>query len=178
MVILGLGSNLGNRLDYLSQAIRLLTTGQKPILYDYTLSKIYKSKAQTLADAPESWQDAYYFNMAILGKTNLEPMALLYKVKEIERKIGRVERERWAPREIDVDILLYKNKIINEMELEIPHKMLTERDFVLKPLVDLIPDHKYHKKTTNFNKTYRELYNSCKKDGTLLRMDSNVSLEA
>jgi len=72
--------------------------------------------------------------------TDLEPIGLLEVLKEIEEKAGRKPRERWGPREIDLDILLYENHIIMLSFLHIPHIYLTERDFFLFPLLELNPD--------------------------------------
>lgn len=67
-------------------------------------------------------------------------MELLKFVKETEKKVGRVKRFRWGPREIDIDIAFYGNIIFDVKELTIPHKSLHERDFVLRPIVDLNPN--------------------------------------
>lgn len=176
MVILGLGSNLGNRLNHLSQAIQLLTTGNEATIHNITLSPIYESKAQTQPNAPESWRDADYLNMAIMAETYLTPHELLRNIKEIEHSIGRIDRGRWAPREIDIDILLYDDIIICDHDLEIPHKMLTQRNFVLKPIVDLIPNQTYHKKGTAQNKTYREIYESLENNDRLIRIKHDICL--
>ena len=175
MVILGLGSNLGNRLNHLSQAIRLLSLGDDALIHNITLSPIYESKAHTLPNAPESWRDAHYLNMAVMAETHLTPHKLLKKVKEIEQSIGRIDGGRWAPREIDIDILLYDDVVICDDELEIPHKMLTQRNFVLKPIADLIPNETYHKKGTEYHKTYRQLYESLENNDPLLKMEYEIS---
>lgn len=69
--------------------------------------------------------------------THLSPLALLNRLKSIERQLGRKPRERWGPREIDLDILLYKNRSIKLPNLVIPHKHMAEREFVIVPLREL-----------------------------------------
>ena len=81
-----------------------------------------------------------FLNACAVIETELPPEALLSVVKEIERKIGRVKRERWGPREIDIDILLYGDLSLELPGLSIPHPRLHERKFVLVPLVKIAPD--------------------------------------
>ena len=78
--------------------------------------------------------------MVISIETDIEPVPLLHELKMIEEKTGRVKRERWHEREIDIDILLYGESIVSEESLNIPHKELTKRDFFLVPLLELNPD--------------------------------------
>lgn len=81
-----------------------------------------------------------FLNMVISIETDIEPVLLLKEIKMIEEKTGRVKRERWHEREIDIDILLYGERIVNDESLNIPHKELTKRDFFLVPLLELNPD--------------------------------------
>jgi 2-amino-4-hydroxy-6-hydroxymethyldihydropteridine diphosphokinase len=74
------------------------------------------------------------------GFTDLEPRELLQFTKTVQQEVGRVERFRNGPREIDIDILFYDHKVYKDEELEIPHPRLQERDFVLEPFADLNPD--------------------------------------
>lgn len=78
--------------------------------------------------------------MAIAGETALSPTALFSAVKSIEEKIGRKNRGHWAPREIDIDILAYGDDVIHLADLSIPHAELLNRDFVLVPLAEIVPD--------------------------------------
>ena len=124
MIILGLGSNVGNRLTYLSKAIHILS---KTVLAAVEVSPIYESSAVLQAGAPEDWNKPY-LNMAVCGETHLSPTDLLKKLKMIEKEIGRKARGGvWAPREIDIDILAYGDKSIQTAELTIPHASLFKR---------------------------------------------------
>jgi 7,8-dihydro-6-hydroxymethylpterin-pyrophosphokinase len=80
--------------------------------------------------------------MVISIVTGLEPNTLLRELKTVEVKTGRLKRERWHEREIDIDILLYGDRTVNEESLQIPHKELTKRDFFLVPLLELDPARK------------------------------------
>ena len=139
MVILGLGSNLGNRAIHLKRAISRLSRGSGAVLHAVRLSRIYGSPALTPTGAPAAW-DLPYLNCALLGETTLEPGALLRHVQEIESSLGRQDHKRWAPRVIDIDILWWDGCEIKSDDLTIPHPEILKRPFVLEPLRDLIPD--------------------------------------
>ncbi|PIR37567.1 MAG: 2-amino-4-hydroxy-6-hydroxymethyldihydropteridine diphosphokinase [Alphaproteobacteria bacterium CG11_big_fil_rev_8_21_14_0_20_39_49] len=136
MVILGLGSNFGNRMDYLSKAVNKLS---KSVLAAVEMSNIYESTAILKNGSPDSWNQKF-LNMAIRGETHLSPSELLKQIKMIEKELGRLDRGVWAPREIDIDILAYDNIYINNDELTIPHKHLYTRPFALVPLAELAPN--------------------------------------
>ncbi|MBT4921654.1 MAG: 2-amino-4-hydroxy-6-hydroxymethyldihydropteridine diphosphokinase [Rickettsiales bacterium] len=153
-VILGLGSNIGDQVKYIEQAITLLQDG--PVLTDIQISKIYKSKAVLPSGAPDDW-DKSYLNLAVSGDCELEPQELLEKVKEIEKIIGRIDRGFWSPREIDIDILLYGDYDIASRNLTIPHKFLLERDFALLPVNDLAPNWIYPRSGIFHNQTISEI---------------------
>ena len=138
MVILGLGSNLGDRAIHLKRAISCLSRGSGAILHDVRLSRIYESRALMPPGAPASW-DRPYLNCALSGETSLEPHALLRQIQEIERSLGRQHHERWAPRPIDIDILWWNGGEVRSDDLTVPHPEILNRPFVLEPLRDLIP---------------------------------------
>ena len=162
MVILGLGSNLGNRIGYIKQAINILSA--KNILKNIVISPVYESEAITLEDALDEWKDCKYLNLVIKGETDYLPYDLLQELKDIEKAIGRKYRGRWAPREIDIDILIYDDIIIEDENLIIPHKLMTERIFVMKPLADIEPEYLYHKEGQNFKKSFLELSENLEKN--------------
>ncbi len=139
MVILGLGANLGNRAIHLKRAVSRLSRGCGAVVDGVKLSRIYESPALTPSGAPAAW-DLPYLNCALSGETSLEPEALLRRVKEIERSLGRQDHERWAPRVIDIDILWWDANEVRCDGLTIPHPEILRRPFVLEPLRDLIPD--------------------------------------
>lgn len=125
-----LGSNLGDRLSYLQKAIDLIAE-----ISEIQIQKI-SSVYETLSFG-DARQDNYY-NLAVEILTTLPPISLLHKLKDIEKRIGRTNREKkWYPREIDIDIVLYGNEIIKSEELTIPHYDLENRDFFIVPLLEL-----------------------------------------
>ncbi|MEJ5173417.1 MAG: 2-amino-4-hydroxy-6-hydroxymethyldihydropteridine diphosphokinase [Hydrogenothermaceae bacterium] len=128
-VYLGLGSNVGDKTKFLMDAVHLL--GKK--LNIVKTSRIYSSKPVGYTD-----QDIF-LNMALYCRTDMEINSLLRFIKEVEKEVGRVERFRWGPREIDIDILFFNNEVYNSESLTVPHPRLHERDFVLVPLVDINP---------------------------------------
>ena len=153
MVILGLGSNIGNRLGYLELAIKYLN---EEVINITSVSAIYESPALLKEGSPEEWQ-VPFFNMAVAIETELEPHELLKQIKIIENKIGRLDRGVWAPREIDIDILAYDGLYIDEENLKIPHAALCERSFALLPLADLCPNWQYPASGKYSGKTASEI---------------------
>ncbi|WP_116964174.1 dihydropteroate synthase [Fastidiosibacter lacustris] len=142
-VVLGLGSNLGAKLDYLRKAVDLI---DKRIAKIIATSKIYQTSALLPQSAPVSWNIDYY-NMALLIETTLEPQALLLGIKAIETEMGRDALHAfWSPREIDIDILCYGDVTLSSDALNIPHKALLERNFALKPLLEVYPNWRYPNK--------------------------------
>lgn len=129
-VYLALGSNVGDKTKNLSDAIDLIGKNVQLL----KTSRIYPSKPMGYKE-----QDIF-LNMVVFGKTDMDLLSLFNFVKEIEKKIGRVDRFRWGPREIDIDILFYNDEIYNSDILVVPHPRLHERDFVLYPLMDINPD--------------------------------------
>jgi 2-amino-4-hydroxy-6-hydroxymethyldihydropteridine diphosphokinase/dihydropteroate synthase len=142
-VVLGVGSNLGDRAGYLLQALGLLTQGNRPILTAARSSLLFESEALLLPDSPPDWNIAF-LNAAIAGATHLSPQELLAEIKAIEGRIGRQNRGRWSPREIDIDILWYNNEEVQTASLSIPHPELTKRPFALWPLIALEPQALLH----------------------------------
>lgn len=129
-IFLALGSNLGNRLQNLQQAIFSLPPEVLPL----RASQVYETPPWGIEDQPR------FLNMAIEAATALPPLELLNYLKNREKQMGRRESVRYGPRLIDMDILFYEDQIFNEEQLQIPHPRLHERSFVLLPLHDLIPE--------------------------------------
>lgn len=151
-IVLGLGSNLGDRAQHLRQAVKLLSRRISGV----RLSSVYESKAVLPRGASDAW-DIPYYNMALRAEVSMSPEELLTLAKDVEKKLGRSKRERWAPREIDIDILAYGEKTYDADGLIIPHPYLLERDFALLPLVELWPDWKYPIEGIYKNKPARAL---------------------
>jgi len=129
-VYLGLGSNLGNRQDYLDRALELLS---ERFRID-KVSSVYETEPVGDANQPR------FLNLVCQAYTGLPPMGLLTLAKGIELKLGRTLGRSNAPRNIDIDILFYGDQVIETPELVIPHPRLNERAFVLIPLAEIAPD--------------------------------------
>jgi deoxyguanosine kinase len=131
LVTLALGSNLADRESYLQKALDALRS--------IAISPIKKSKVYETAPVGPGPQGKY-LNLCVRFSTRLDPKSLLNFCGETEIKLGRQARERWAPREIDLDILAYGREIMQEEGLTLPHPSILDRQFVLIPLIDLDPD--------------------------------------
>lgn len=132
---LSLGSNLGGRISNLRSALIALSTGGVLIK---KVSPLVESPALLLRGADPQWNKPF-LNLAIQAETTLEPSELLRLCQQIEVELGRDFSQRWSPRPIDIDILLYGDQIIVTDELTIPHSEMHRRAFVLTPLVALNP---------------------------------------
>lgn len=129
---LGLGSNLGDRAAHLARALELLQ--QDPGVTLRELSSVYETEPVGVTDQPR------FFNMVVRLCCHLSPHQLLALCKDIERRMGRPDTERWGPRNIDLDVLLFDDLTISEERFTLPHPLLTQRQFVLIPLHEIAPD--------------------------------------
>ncbi|CAD7699160.1 unnamed protein product [Ostreobium quekettii] len=130
-VVIALGSNLGNRVQNLTEALRLLEGARVKVLGH---SCLYESAPVHLEDQP------FFLNAAVLAKTSLSPTVLLDLVKSIELDLGRDlsnNAMRWGPRPVDLDIIFYGSKRVHTERLAIPHERWHIRDFVKAPLANL-----------------------------------------
>lgn len=132
---LGLGSNLGNRRAHLSGALERLAAHSVQLV---RVSPVVESPAMLPDDAPADWNQPF-LNLVAHCQTEASPTEVLDAVKIIERELGRVDRGRWAPRPIDVDLLLYGRETLTTERLRVPHPGITQRAFVLTPLAALEP---------------------------------------
>ncbi len=140
---IGIGSNLGDRLQNCKRALRLLE--QRGIRVK-AVSGAYETEpwgGQSVAGQPD------FINMAAVVETDISPRALLNVLLEVEKEMGRVRERKWGPRIIDLDILLYADEVMDQPGLKIPHPLMHERDFVLRPLAEIAPEalHPVLKKT-------------------------------
>ncbi len=135
-VFLGLGSNLGDRTEHLENALTALV--QHPRLELQKLSTTYESHALLPPNAPSDW-DRSYCNLVAMLKTDLEPAELLAVTQDIERRLGRCQAETWAPRIIDIDIILCGERVVATDHLHVPHRQAANRPFVLSPLAEIAP---------------------------------------
>jgi len=134
-VYLGLGSNLGRRRANIAWALESLARGGHRVL---RVSPVVESPAMLPDDAPADWNRPY-LNVVAECEARGSPEELLERLKRIEVELGRAEHARWAPRSIDLDILLWGNERIATQRLTVPHPGITERAFVLTPLAALVP---------------------------------------
>ena len=137
MLILNLGTNLGDSLNNLRLSLQLLQKSQK--IAPLQISPLYSSSALLPAYAPVAWNRPF-LNLAVACETDLSPLGVLKLIKQVERQLGREESQRWAPRIIDIDILAWDNCVIEQIGLKIPHAGLLSRPFALWPLLDLWPN--------------------------------------
>ena len=144
LLVLHLGSNMGNRIDYLNKALKLLELEFGKAL---KISSIYETKAWGNNNQPD------FLNLAAIYETAISPQTILKTIKKLETEIGRKTRENWHEREIDIDIIFYGNEIVKELNLEIPHAQIPNRRFVLVPLNEICPEYIH----PLFNKTVAEL---------------------
>jgi len=147
-IFLGLGSNQGDRELNLKKSIKLLNSKAGKVL---NISRIYES---------EPWgvkNQNYFLNQVIEIETHIDPIDLLNICKNIEYDMGRNPEIRWGKRVIDIDILYYQSRVINQKKLIIPHKLMHERKFVMIPLNDLNENHLH----PILNITNKEILNNC-----------------
>ena len=127
-VWLALGSNLGDRARYLEAAREALPDAGVTVL---RASRVAETEPVGIREQP------HFLNQVLEVETSLEPRPLLDSLKQIERRLGRTARQRWGPREIDIDILRYDGRIVDEPSLHIPHPELQNRPFLLDLLEDI-----------------------------------------
>lgn len=131
-VFIGIGSNEGDRLEHISNALQMLGVIQGLRLVQ--LATLNETE-------PVGPPQGSYLNTVAEIETTLTPCQLLERLQAIERRLGRrPSPQRWAPRPIDLDILLYDDRIVQEPDLCVPHPRMHERRFVLEPLCQLAPD--------------------------------------
>jgi 2-amino-4-hydroxy-6-hydroxymethyldihydropteridine diphosphokinase len=130
LVALGLGSNLGNSQQILTDA--LATLAQTDAIFLESVSHFYQTD-------PIGPPQPDYLNACAILRVTLTPHRLLQHLLQIEQQFGRVRRERWGPRLLDLDLLLFGDQIIDTPTLQIPHPRMNERAFVLVPLAEIAP---------------------------------------
>ena len=131
-VYLGLGSNINDRIDYIERALKEIE-GLKD-------TKIIKSSSIYETEPWGHKEQNSFLNLVVLIETSFSPLNLIVRLKEIEIKCGRIKRDKWFEREIDIDILFFDDFILKSEQLEIPHPQLQNRRFVLVPLNEIEPD--------------------------------------
>ena len=129
-LFLATGSNQGNSFDILQECNRLIHANIGEIERE---SPMYITKAWGKTDQPD------FLNQVLQITTLFTPLMVFRKLQQIEKQLGRLRYEKWGPRSIDIDILFYGDHIVDNTYLQIPHPELQNRNFVLKPLLDIAP---------------------------------------
>lgn len=151
-LVLGLGSNLGNRYYYIYKATQLLC---EKFSAEVSVSNIYQT-------APwGNTNQATFLNTVVVLETNLNATTCFKIIKEIEQYIGRTVSERWGPRSIDIDILFLGDEISNQDNVEIPHPRIAERSFVIIPAADLLPTFVHPKLGKTLSEIATNIQNDC-----------------
>jgi 2-amino-4-hydroxy-6-hydroxymethyldihydropteridine diphosphokinase len=132
LAYVGLGANLGPREITLVRAVDLLaeTDGIEVL----AVSQLRETEPVGVVEQP------LFLNGAVALETSRSPRELLERLLEIERELGRVRDVRWGPRIVDLDLLVYGDRVVDEPGLQVPHARLNERRFALEPLMELAPD--------------------------------------
>lgn len=129
---ISIGSNIGERHQYLQDAIEALNSRSDTTIEK--VSSIYETEPVGYTD------QASFLNVVISINTSLSAEQLLIACQQIEQELGRERTIRWGPRTVDLDILLYNEEIIETEVLIVPHPRMAERSFVLIPLLEIAPD--------------------------------------
>jgi len=161
-VYLGLGANVGDRLQYLQNALEAIGTRSRIM----SISSVYETEPVEMES--EHW----FYNMAVGIETGLRPPELLRHLKEIEALLGREPSTHLKDREIDIDILLYDGIRYKDATLEIPHPHMHQRRFALEPLREIAPD----VVDPVTGKTIDELWRDCRTPQHVERLERHVSL--
>ena len=130
-VYLSLGGNLGDPAASMAAALRILDADADARVT--AVSSLYRTPPWGKLDQPD------FLNAAAAIETTLSPRALLDLCLDVEKRLKRVREERWGPRLIDIDILVFGDRVIHETGLEVPHPRMLERAFVLAPLAEIAP---------------------------------------
>jgi 2-amino-4-hydroxy-6-hydroxymethyldihydropteridine diphosphokinase len=138
-VLLGLGSNVGDRLETLTSAVYALDDVDGLVVED--VSGVYETPPWPPPGQPGAVEQEPYLNLVVRGVTSLEPHDLLAELQLLEAAYGRdrARERRWGPRPIDIDVLLHGEREIDTPDLVVPHPHLAERAFVLVPLLEVMP---------------------------------------
>lgn len=158
VVYFSIGSNSDDAVGSVLEAIENLMSegGVKPL----GMGAFYETEPQGVADQP------WFVNTAVALEVGFTPEETLRRIKNIERKMGRVPTEqRWGPREIDIDIVFYNDLVMDTPELVIPHPEAANRRFVLQPLADINPSLKH----PVLGKTVSELLSALPEEGQAMR---------
>jgi 2-amino-4-hydroxy-6-hydroxymethyldihydropteridine diphosphokinase len=138
-VLLGLGSNVGDRLETLTAAVYAIDDLDGVVVED--VSGVYETAPWPPPGDPRAVHQEPYLNLVVRAATSLDPHALLAEVQLLEAAFGRdrANEVRWGPRPLDIDLLLFGDRELDTPDLVVPHPCLPERAFVLVPLLEVLP---------------------------------------
>ena len=148
-VVLSLGGNIGDVKEVFELTIIHL---KKKVGTVSLFSSLYQTKAWGVENQPD------FLNQVVVIDSELPPFKVLENCLAIELELGRVRKEKWHERVIDIDVLFYGNELINSEELIVPHPHIQDRNFILSPLVEIMPDFVH----PSYNKSLTDLKISCK----------------
>lgn len=146
--ILLIGGNLGDRAGNLQKAVQLIAAEAGEVI---KTSALYQTAPWGAVDQPD------YLNQALEIRTAMAPLTLLHTLLEIERKIGRIRQGKWGSRVIDIDFIFYNDAILSLPDLKLPHPRMQSRQFVLVPLMEIVPDYMH----PVLHKTVHQLLQEC-----------------
>ena len=155
---LSLGSNKGNTKKNIDLATALIA------------EKIGEIEGQSSYYETVAWgnpNQADFLNIVLAIKTNLSPDAILFETQQIESVVGREPADKWSPRIIDIDILFIDNELVKKKDLEIPHPLLHERNFVLLPMMEIAPEFMH----PILNQTIEDIYMECKDECDVILLE-------
>lgn len=155
---LSLGSNEGDREQWLQQALALIGSRCGTVV---KTSPIYQTAAWGNNDQPD------FLNMVLQLETTMNELQLLNAILDIEISLGRRRTVKWGPRTIDIDLLFYNDEVIHVPGLTVPHPFIHERRFILAPLADIAPQHVH----PILHKTIAQLLTECKDDLEVHRLN-------
>lgn len=159
-VYLGLGSNVGDRMGQLRKATELISKN---------IGKVAKKSHFYETQPWGNKEQDPFINQVLMVNTTLDPRDILKEITQIEREMGRArkETEKWGPRTIDVDILLYGKRVVRDKGLEVPHPELHKRAFVLVPLMEIAPDYEH----PILKKQIDELFMDCDDESDVVMLE-------
>ena len=170
---LGLGSNMGDRARHLRRAVQMLNAVEGS--WVERVSRVYETPP---SGGPAG--QGLFLNVALRLSTELSPRCLLDQMQAIERKSGRPpepQRIKWAARSLDLDLLLYGDRVIRDPHLVVPHPLMDERWFVLKPMCDIAADVRHPESGRTMEELLQNLSGSVYDQGHVVEMDLSTCLE-
>lgn len=149
-IVFSLGGNIGNVEETFQKAIQLMENSFGELI---SKSSLYLTKAWGVENQPD------FLNQVLVFQCDLNPIEVLNEILLIEKQLGRnrIEQKKWEQRPIDIDILFYGNEIIDLPKLIVPHPFIQDRNFILAPLLEVLPNFVH----PMFNKTIQELSINC-----------------